>query len=366
MDAYRDLIRPLLFALSADRAHDLAHAALRRSLPWRLLGACLPPPDPRLATDLCGIPLRTPVGLAAGFDKDADSVPALSSLGFGYLTLGSIMTEPRPGNPRPRLARVVRRQAVTNALGLPSKGRAYALARLHRLRARPVPLIANVCGFSPEELATATAALQPHVDLVEIGLICPQTGDEGGLGTLATFAALVEALLAVRRVPILIKLPPHRDAATRDLVREMVRLCREGGLDGVTVGGGRPVADRRLAVGRGSISGRPIRGDTLCIVADVAEWSEGRLAIKAGGGAFTGDDVLALLRAGATAVELYSAFIYRGPGVAAALNRELLAAMDQAGVPSLAALRPIPTAGHSTGAAYTPSGDCVPVEPVVR
>src|SRR5688500_16734102 len=121
MDAYRDLIRPLLFALSADRAHDLAHAALRRSLPWRLLGACLPPPDPRLATDLCGIPLRTPVGLAAGFDKDADSVPALSSLGFGYLTLGSIMTESRPGNPRPRLARVVRRQAVTNALGLPSK-----------------------------------------------------------------------------------------------------------------------------------------------------------------------------------------------------------------------------------------------------
>jgi dihydroorotate dehydrogenase (fumarate)/dihydroorotate dehydrogenase len=281
------------------------------------------------------------VGLAAGFDKDGDCIAGLSRLGFGYLTLGSIMTEARPGNPRPRLARVVRRQAITNALGLPSKGRGYALARLRRLRARPVPLIANVCGFSPDELASATAALQPHVDLVEIGLICPQTGDKGGLGTLTVFAALVEALVAVRRVPVLVKLPPHRDPDTRDLVREMVRLCRDGGLDGLTVGGGRPVADRRLAVGRGSMSGRPIRDEIRRMVADVAEWSDGRLAIKAGGGALSGADVLALLCAGATAVEVYTAFVYRGPGVAAALNRELVAALNRAGLPAVAALRPM-------------------------
>src|SRR3954471_4067878 len=283
MDPYVDLLRPLLFRLPADRAHDLAHAALEWPAPWELLGRQVPPPDPRLATPFCGLPLRSPIGLAAGFDKDCDGIPALSALGFAYLTLGSIMSEVRPGNPRPRLGRVVRQQAITNAFGLPSKGRAYSVARLRRLRRRPVPLIANVCGFSPEELATATAELQPYVDAVEIGLICPQTGDQGGLGTLVIFEQLVDALVAVRRVPVLVKLPPHRDPATDALVRDMVRLCVQSGIDGLTVGGGRPVQDRRLAVGRGSLSGRPILPDILRITRDVAEWSAGALPIKAGG-----------------------------------------------------------------------------------
>lgn len=342
MSAYARLVRPLLFRLPADLAHDLAHAALGWPAPWRLLGSSLPAPDPRLRTDLCGLPLRSPIGLAAGFDKDCECVPALSALGFGVLTLGSIMSEPRPGNPRPRMARVVRHQALTNALGLPSKGRAHALARLRRLGARSVPLVANVCGFAPEELAAATAALQPYADAVEIGLICPQTGDEGGLGTIATFARLVELLAAVRRVPVLIKLPPHRTPADRALVRELVRLCVDGGMDGVTLGSGRPVPDRRLAVGRGSISGRPLRAETLRIVGDVADWSASQLPIKAGGGVLTGDDAFALLRAGASAVEVYAAFVYRGPTVAAQLNRELCAALDRAGIASLAALRRAP------------------------
>jgi dihydroorotate dehydrogenase len=348
MDPYTRLLRPLLFRLPADRAHDLARAALGWPAPWRRMGRGRPPPEPRLATEFAGVALRSPIGLAAGFDKDCECIPALGALGFAHLTLGSIMSEARPGNPKPRLARVVRHEAVTNALGLPSKGRAHALARLRRLPRRPVPLVANVCGFSPDELAEATVALQPYVDAVEIGLICPQTGDQGGLGTLATFARLVEALAAVRRVPVLVKLPPHRDPADHDLVRAMVRLCVDGGLDGLTVGGGRPVQDRRLAVGRGSLSGRPIQQDVLRIVRDVAEWSGGALPIKAGGGALRGADVLALLQAGATAVEVYTAFVYRGPWVALLLERELSAALERANVASVAALRCQP-APHLVG-----------------
>ncbi|HEY7067408.1 MAG TPA: dihydroorotate dehydrogenase 2 [Chloroflexota bacterium] len=340
MSLYSSILRPWLFRLPADQAHDLARAALAWPAPWRLVARGLPSPDPRLATDFCGLRLRSPIGLAAGFDKDADCVRGLGALGFAYLTLGSIMSEPRPGNPRPRLGRVVRQEGITNALGLPSKGRSYAEARLRRLGARPVPLIANVCGFSPEELAAATRDLQPYVDAVEIGLICPQTGDQGGLGTLATFERLVAALAAVRRVPVLVKLPPHRNPADADLVRAMVRLCLDGGLDGLTVGGGRPVQDRRLAVGRGSLSGRPIRADILRITRDVAAWSEGRLPIKAGGGALRGDDVLALLQAGATAVEVYAAFVYRGPWVAVALERELGTALGRAVLASVRELRP--------------------------
>jgi dihydroorotate dehydrogenase len=343
MNPYTALLRPLLFRLPADQAHDLAQAALGWPAPWRLLGCAVPPPDPRLTTTFCGLPLRSPIGLAAGFDKNCECIPGLSEVGFAYLTLGSIMTDARPGNPKPRLARVVRHQAITNALGLPSKGRAYALARLRRLRQHPVPLIANVCGFSPDELAAATAALQPYVDAVEIGLICPQTGDQGGLGTLATFERMVEALVAVKRVPVLVKLPPHRDPADHDMVRAMVRLCIDGGIDGLTVGGGRPVQDRRLAVGRGSISGPPIRQEIVRLVRDVGDWSAGALPIKAGGGVLRGDDVLALLQAGATAVEVYAAFVYRGPFVAVALERELSAALERAGLASVADVRRAPS-----------------------
>lgn len=348
MNAYTHLLRPLLFQMPADRAHALAHTALSLTGPWSLLGQSLPAPDPRLAVDFCGLQLRTPVGLAAGFDKDCENVPALSSLGFGCLTLGSIMTEARPGNPLPRLSRVPRRQALLNSQGLPSKGRAAALAHLRALPARPVPLVANLCGFAVDELAEATRDVQPYVDAIEIGLICPQTGDQGGLGTLRTFAALVEALVAVRRVPLLIKLPPHHRRDDYDLVREMVRLCNEGGVDGLTVGGGYPMPTKRLASGRGSLSGRPILPVTVRMVEEVAEWSAGRLPIKAGGGAFSGEDVLRLLRAGAHVVEVYTAFVYRGPTLMTALNHELVAALDQAGLATAAAARPegrtVPTA----------------------
>src|SRR5689334_21467399 len=107
---YARILRPLLFRLSADRAHDLAHFALRAPAVWRLLAA--PPPDPRLATELAGLRLATPIGLAPGFDKNADRVPALATLGFGYLVVGSITAQARAGNPRPRLHRYPERESI--------------------------------------------------------------------------------------------------------------------------------------------------------------------------------------------------------------------------------------------------------------
>lgn len=336
---YERLLRPLLFRLPADRAHALSQRVLGQTAPWRLLGGCLPAAHARLATEFCGLRLRSPIGLAAGYDKDCELVPALGHLGFGFLTLGSIMAEPRPGNPLPRLARLPGHEALINAQGLPSKGRANAIANLRRLKRRPVPLLANVCDFTVPELVAATTALQPLVDALEIGLICPNTGDEGGLGLLDTFGQLVRALVAVRQVPLLVKLPPHDTPAERDLAREMVRLCVETGIDGVVVGGSQPVRTRLLASGRGGVSGRPILPRTRRQVADVAEWSAGRLPIKAGGGVFSGDDALLLLQAGASIVEIYTAFVYRGPTAAAAINRELAAALDRAGLASPAAAR---------------------------
>ena len=125
MNGYKRFNRPLLFQLPPDRAHALASSTLRWERPWRALEP--PPADPRLRTNLAGIPLENPVGLAAGFDKNGDMVAALTHLGFGYIVVGSIMPMPRWGNPFPRNVRYPKHESMADAAGLPSKGRAHAI-----------------------------------------------------------------------------------------------------------------------------------------------------------------------------------------------------------------------------------------------
>src|SRR5437868_10328106 len=129
MSLYRSALRPLLFRLSPDASHALAHRALRRALPWQMLGAVqgLEVRDPRLRTRFAGLDLPGPVGLAAGFDKNCDLLDSLSALGFGFLTVGSIMPQQRYGNPFPRIVRLPETGSLADSMGVPSKGRAYAL-----------------------------------------------------------------------------------------------------------------------------------------------------------------------------------------------------------------------------------------------
>ena len=332
---YAGLLRPLLFRLDPERAHDLALRALSIEAPWRVLGALSPPPDPRLRVELAGLVLPTPVGLAPGLDKNGHAVRALARLGFGYVVIGSITPLPRAGNPRPRLLRDPAQQATINSLGLPGVGLERAVAGLRRMGRIDVPLIASVAGFSPEELVEAAAAVEPHVDAVEIGLVCPNSTETERLRELDMYSVLVRRLTEQRRKPVFVKLPPHRDEATAANVREMVALAADTGIDGLSVSGSRPIVTSRLATGRGSLAGRPVFPDTLRIVTEVAGWARGRLPVRAGGGVFTGSDALEMLQAGAAAVEVYSAFIYRGPTAARQISRELLACMEREGLAAL-------------------------------
>ena len=149
MSLYRNVLAHALFALSADRSHDLANAALRWPLPWQVLSAAcgLKVSDPRLATTFAGIEISNPVGLAAGFDKARRSADSLSSLGFGFICVGSIMPEPRYGNSFPRLVRYRNRESIANSMGVPSKGRAHAVDRLKQRTVKSVPRFANVGGI---------------------------------------------------------------------------------------------------------------------------------------------------------------------------------------------------------------------------
>jgi dihydroorotate dehydrogenase (fumarate)/dihydroorotate dehydrogenase len=166
MSLYRNVFAPALFTLSADRSHALASAVLRWSSPWQVLSAAggFKVSDPRLNTTFAGVDLSSPVGLAAGFDKNGDLLDSLSCLGFGFICVGSIMPEPRAGNPLPRLVRYREKESIADSMGVPSKGRAYAVERLKQRTIRQVPIFANVSGFSSETIAAGVLDVMPHVE----------------------------------------------------------------------------------------------------------------------------------------------------------------------------------------------------------
>jgi dihydroorotate dehydrogenase len=323
----------MLFRLTADQAHELARLTLRWPLVWQVLARNLTR-DPRLETNLAGVRLSNPIGLAPGFDKSGDLVPSLSKLGFGYLVVGSITREPRWGNPFPRLVRYPEQESISNSMGLPNQGLAAAISNLRRARQQSsCPVIGSVAGFSAEDLLQAAIELEPHVSAVEIGLVCPNTTETERLEEQRIFAHLAQGLAANLSKPVFVKLPPHHTPEDRRRVLHMLDVWADAGLAGVSVSGTRQVVEPRLGAGKGSLAGRAVFPDTLRIVQDVAQHVGGRLAIKAAGGVFRGADAHTLLQAGATTVEVYSAFIYRGWDVAGGLNRELLAARAQANRP---------------------------------
>ncbi len=336
---YRSAIRPLLFRLSPEQAHRFALLTLRWSAPWRALGPAVQVRDSRLVTDIGGLRVANPVGLAPGVDKNGVAVGTLGRLGFGFVVVGSITQEARPGNPRPRLARDVPNEAILNSLGLPSLGVEAAVRALRRAGPAPVPVIASVAGFSSAELIELAAAVEPVVDAIEIGLVCPNSTEAERMRELEMFDEVARGVVARRTKPTYIKLPSHHDPETAANVAEMVRRAADLGLDGVSVSGSRTIGIPGFPRDRGSIAGRPVYADALRITRDVAGWAAGRLSIRSAGGVFDGADAAALLAAGADAIEVYSAFIYRGPTVAAAINRGLLDELERRGAASIADVR---------------------------
>ena len=331
-------LRPLLFQLSPDRSHALAHAALRFGLPWRMLAAAsgLAIADARLRTRVAGVELPNPVGLAAGFDKNCELIASLSRLGFGFITVGSIMPQPRPGNPYPRLVRYPQTESLADSMGVPSRGRDYCVEHLSRFHPHPVPLFANIGGFSADEIATSFAAVEPHVDGVEISLMCPNLKPGEAFDEIALLRDVL-ARIEGRRKPAIVRVP-NDTLRSPGRLAELVERCVEAGVEGLKVAGGRAVAEPELGTGQGTLHGRATFETALSNVENTARIARGRIAIKGNGGVSSGADAVALLRAGATCVDLYSAFIYQGWDIARRINRELLESLERAAMTSVSGL----------------------------
>jgi dihydroorotate dehydrogenase len=332
---YPAVARPLFFALPPESAHRVAHALLGLPLPWERLGHAHR--DPSLRVRLAGIELANPVGLAAGFDKRGSRLDALGRLGFGYVVGGTFTRRRRDGNPRPRIVRYRHRASMTNAMGLPNPG-AEAAVRTVGSTPRTAPRFASVADEDLVDVLETHALLEPHVDAVELNASCPNVSwgrDRDNEGHLST---LVRELGRRRSTPLFVKLPPFRSPVEREVVLALARIAQEDGADGLTCSNTLPVRDARLATRAGGLSGRALLEGTLAIVEDVARETGGELPINASGGISTPADALACLRAGATTVQVYTALVFRGPGVVGDLTAGLAAALRPRS--SAAAARP--------------------------
>ena len=335
------LLRPLLFLFPPETAHGLALAFLRLQP-----GGVRHPPS--LRQTLWGLDFPSPVGLAAGMDKGQVLAPGWFKLGFGWVEIGTITPRPQPGNPRPRLFRMVREQAIVNRMGFNNAGAAEVARRLAALAPQPGPICVNVGRNkdTPNERAAddyleAFRALAPHAQLCAINVSSPNTP---GLRALQSeLPALVSAVVRARdalpgRIPVLVKLSP--DEPDGRLV-EMALAAQEAGADGIiatnTTLDRAAVADHPQAAELGGLSGAPLRdrAQQVCKLLYRAL----RIPIVGVGGVFTAEDAYARIRAGASLVQIYTALVYQGPraprriakGLAALLARDGLTLREAIG-----------------------------------
>ena len=334
-----DLAMPLMRRLDPERAHGLAVGALRLGL-----GGTAPrATDPALEVRTLGCVFRTPIGLAAGFDKNAEVVLPLMRLGFGFVEAGTVTPRPQSGNPRPRLFRLEQDRGVINRFGFNNDGVDALLARVARQGPRPAPLGINI-GINkkdadPErDYPLLVARVAPHADYVVINISSPNTPGLRSLqsgerirGILAAVAASCPA-----RPKLLIKLSPDLSDAE---LRDAVDAALEGGVDGLIMSNttlSRPPGLHGPAIAQaGGLSGEPLRARAMQILRATRRLTGDRIVLIGCGGIGTGRDVLDRIRAGASLVQIYTAFSYAGPSLLPRLAAELSAALRADGFASV-------------------------------
>jgi dihydroorotate dehydrogenase len=346
VDTYKRLVRPLLFRLNPETAHNLAGRVLRHPcLSSVFAGRGLSVQDRRLHVDLGRLKLSNPVGLGAGFDKNCEMVDSLQRLGFGYIAVGSVMCHARPGNPRPRMIRDLKGEGLFSCMGLPSKGLDYVAMRLKKRKQGNVPLIINFNAEDFAEYLRCTEVLHPLGDAIEISLFCPnRPADEGGFLDPGQARTLLEEVGKRTGKPVFVKVPGYISEDDRQKRLDLIDTLIDCQVEGITITPKTLVKHDALSVGQGTLTGRPAFGHMLKIVRDVFEMTKGKCPIKAAGGIFAGVDAFEAIAAGATTVEVVTGFGFEGWHIARNINQGLLRLLDKYGIENLSALRGTKTA----------------------
>jgi dihydroorotate dehydrogenase len=271
--------------------------------------------------------------MAAGFDKDCRVLGSVINLGFGFVTGGTVTLASRPGNPKPRVIRLPDQNAVMNSMGFPGQGLEPALKRLRKAGKHKKRVLISIAGTIEDEIYECLRRTQHLVSGIELNISSPNTAGLRIFHEPARLRGLIESLVAEKQVPLFVKLPPwpRSDESRREMLR-IAETAVDAGVDGLVVANTHPIESSRLEVGRGGLSGAPLFEHTEIMIADVQALVQGQAAIIACGGVSTAEHVWQLLAKGASAVQLYTSFIYEGPGLPAKINKRLSRLMDVAGI----------------------------------
>jgi dihydroorotate dehydrogenase len=328
-------LRKIIFRVGPETSHRLIIKLLKgaRYIPFAkgILRLAFSVRDKSLAREVLGIKFKNPVGLAAGFDKNAEVVGELDCLGFGFVEIGSVTPLPQPGNPRPRIFRLPADEALINRMGVNNAGAKAVIKNLHRCRRRKQIVVGgnlskNTTTFNvqaPADYERCFALLYNEVDYFVVNISCPNVTNLTQLQDREILTQIIDRLVNVRHYrdeykPILLKLSPDLNTAQLD---DILGLVREKGIDGivavnttVTREGLHTPAGKVEAIGKGGLSGAPLSTKAIEHVRYIYAKTEGQVPIIGVGGIMTPDDAVNMLAAGASLIQVYTGFIYNGPG----------------------------------------------------
>lgn len=340
---YKLILRPLLFLLEPERAHEFSFFIIKkltgiRFIRW-ILKSFFSAGHPLLKKTVFGIEFPNPVGLAAGFDKDAALLPELQLFGFGFIEIGTLTPMPQPGNDKPRMFRLPEDGALVNRMGFNNKGVEPAAAKLHN---RPAGLIVggNIGKnkITPNENALSDYifcfnALFDSVDYFVVNVSSPNTPGLRALQEKGPLREILGKLMELNNLrpkpkPILLKIAPDLSDSQLDDVIEIVNETRIHGLvatnttisrDGLKIS--QPEQD---SIGTGGLSGKPLTRRSTEVIAYLVKKSDNKIPVIAAGGIFTPEDAIEKLEAGAALIQVYTGFIYEGPSMVKSINKKLI------------------------------------------
>ncbi len=329
-------IRPLVFALAAEPAHDLAMRTVR--VLGSTVGPLLDEPSPPgLDVRLGPLTLPNPVGLAAGLDKDGVGVDFWPTLGFGFVEVGTVTAYPQPGNPRPRLFRFPEARALVNRLGFNNEGSEALAGRLRALRQAGrwprVPIGANIgkskvtpLDEAPADYAMSARRLGGLVDWFTVNVSSPNTEGLRKLQDADSLGQVLDAVLVeARDTPVLVKLAPD---LTDEAIHDAVGIAKKAGVTGIVATNTTITRPGVTTTEAGGLSGRPLWTLARDRIAAVVAAADG-LPVVGVGGIETASQIAELLELGCTAIQLYTSFVYEGPGLPRRLTRALAARRDR-------------------------------------
>ena len=335
-------IRPLLFCLSPERIHGIVVVLLRIisyiPLSDKLIRLFFDYKNPKLEREVFGIKFKNPVGLAAGFDKNGDSYNNLANFGFSFIEIGSLTPRAQGGNPKPRCFRLPEDKAIINRMGINNNGVKYAVEYIKAHKPNCI-IGGNLSKNSdvsnedaPKDYEKSFAMLYDFVDYFVLNVSCPNVKNLDKLQDISSLSEIIDRLLTLRRYfddyrPILLKVSPDIPVKQLDDIIEIILVS---GLDGVIATnttrsreGLKSSAENINAIGEGGLSGAPLFERSLEFVKYISQKTNGQLPIIAVGGIMTPENAKQMLDAGASLVQIYSGFIYNGPGFIKQINKHL-------------------------------------------